>query len=102
MPATRHEVTEGRIGSAIEGLCVIDSAGTEASACPLTGDSSVTRHAPLCPPRKVVNMGYPSAEPGGEQAISTVIPGRAKREPGIHNHHRDYGFRARAKRRAPE
>jgi hypothetical protein len=23
-----------------------------------------------------------------------VIPGRAKREPGIHNHHREYGFRA--------
>jgi putative endonuclease len=23
-------------------------------------------------------------------------------EPGIHNHHREYGFRARAKRRAPE
>ena len=27
-----------------------------------------------------------------------VIPGRAKREPGIHNH----GFRACAKRRIPE
>ena len=26
-----------------------------------------------------------------------VIPGRAKREPGIHNHDRDYGFRACAK-----
>ena len=25
-----------------------------------------------------------------------------RREPGIHNHHREYGFRARAKRRAPE
>jgi hypothetical protein len=23
-----------------------------------------------------------------------VIPGRAQREPGIHNHHREYGFRA--------
>jgi hypothetical protein len=48
-----------------------------------------------------------------------VIPGRAKREPGIHNHSRallqrtgqpavkiiavcGYGFRARAKRRVPE
>ena len=31
-----------------------------------------------------------------------VIPGRAKREPGIHNHDREYGFRARAKWRAPE
>jgi hypothetical protein len=28
-----------------------------------------------------------------------VIPGRAEREPGIHNHHREYGFRACAKRR---
>ena len=32
-----------------------------------------------------------------------VIPGRASsREPGIHNHHREYGFRACAKRRIPE
>jgi hypothetical protein len=31
-----------------------------------------------------------------------VIPGRAKHEPGIHNHDREYGFRARAKRRVPE
>jgi hypothetical protein len=31
-----------------------------------------------------------------------VIPGHAKREPGIHNHDREYGFRARAKWRAPE
>jgi hypothetical protein len=33
---------------------------------------------------------------------SFVIPGRAKREPGIHNHDREYGFRACAKRRIPE
>jgi len=33
---------------------------------------------------------------------SSVIPGRAQREPGIHNHDREYGFRARAKRRVPE
>jgi hypothetical protein len=31
-----------------------------------------------------------------------VIPGRAKREPGIHNNDREYGFRARAKRRVSE
>jgi hypothetical protein len=31
-----------------------------------------------------------------------VIPGRAQREPGIHNHDREYGFRARAKTRVPE
>jgi hypothetical protein len=28
---------------------------------------------------------------------SHVIPGRAEREPGIHNHDREYGFRACAK-----
>jgi hypothetical protein len=26
--------------------------------------------------------------------ITAVIPGRAQREPGIHNHDREYGFRA--------
>jgi hypothetical protein len=31
-----------------------------------------------------------------------VIPGRAKREPGIHNLDHEYGFRARAKWRVPE
>ena len=31
-----------------------------------------------------------------------VIPGRAQREPGIHNHDREYGFRACAKWRIPE
>jgi hypothetical protein len=40
---------------------------------------------------------------GENAALSVVvIPGRAKREPGIHNHHRAYGFRARAKWRVPE
>jgi hypothetical protein len=34
--------------------------------------------------------------------LTIVIPGRAKREPGIHNHRREYGFRACAKRRIPE
>jgi hypothetical protein len=34
--------------------------------------------------------------------LRAVIPGRAKREPGIHNHDREYGFRACAKRRIPE
>ena len=33
---------------------------------------------------------------------SVVIPGRAQREPGIHNHDREYGFRACAKWRIPE
>jgi hypothetical protein len=36
------------------------------------------------------------------EVISAVIPGRAKREPGIHNHDGAYGFRACAKRRIPE
>jgi hypothetical protein len=31
-----------------------------------------------------------------------VIPGRAKREPGIHNHDREYGFRACAKMAHPQ
>ena len=35
------------------------------------------------------------------EAISAVIPGRAKHEPGIHNHDQEYGFRALATR-APE
>jgi hypothetical protein len=34
--------------------------------------------------------------------VYLVIPGRAKREPGIHNHDREYGFRACAKWRIPE
>ena len=34
--------------------------------------------------------------------LRAVIPGRAKREPGIHNHDREYGFRACAKRPIPE
>jgi hypothetical protein len=34
--------------------------------------------------------------------LKTVIPGRAKREPGIHTPDRGYGFRACAKRRIPE
>jgi hypothetical protein len=32
-----------------------------------------------------LDRAYPSS--------SAVIPGRAKREPGIHNHNRTYGFR---------
>ncbi|GLH76518.1 hypothetical protein SSBR45G_14260 [Bradyrhizobium sp. SSBR45G] len=39
---------------------------------------------------------------GGQGALLLVIPGRAQREPGIHNHDREYGFRARAKGRVPE
>jgi hypothetical protein len=36
-------------------------------------------------------------------SLHTVIPGRrAAGEPGIHNHHREYGFRARAKKALPE
>ena len=34
--------------------------------------------------------------------MSIVIPGRAKHEPGIHNHDREYGFRVCASRRIPE
>jgi hypothetical protein len=34
--------------------------------------------------------------------FGTVIPGRVKREPGIHNRDREHGFRACAKKRIPE
>jgi hypothetical protein len=34
--------------------------------------------------------------------ITPVIPGRAKREPGIHSYDRDCGFRVCAKWRIPE
>ncbi len=38
----------------------------------------------------------------GQVTLALVIPGRAQHEPGIDNHHREYGFRACAKRRIPE
>ncbi len=41
-------------------------------------------------------------ERSDEATKLSVIPGRAKREPGIHNHDRAYGFRACAKWRIPE
>jgi len=45
----------------------------------------------------------PGHEEGHEEKLpQRVIPGRAKREPGIHNHDREYGFRACAKRRIPD
>ena len=34
--------------------------------------------------------------------LYSVIPGRAKHEPGIDNHDREYGFRACSKWRIPE
>jgi hypothetical protein len=39
---------------------------------------------------------------GRRRHFTFVIPGRATREPGIHNHDGEYGFRACAKRRIPE
>jgi hypothetical protein len=39
---------------------------------------------------------------GDDVTNLSVIPGRAEREPGIHNHDREYGFRACAKWRIPE
>jgi hypothetical protein len=50
-------------------------------------------------------MGIASLHPSYEHHpghACSVIPGRAQREPGIHNHDREYGFRACAKRRIPE
>ncbi|MFT3938059.1 hypothetical protein [Rhodopseudomonas sp.] len=37
----------------------------------------------------------------GDALPHPVIPGRAQREPGIHNHRREYGFRACALRAHP-
>jgi len=51
----------------------------------------------LCPPYK-----FPIPFFKKPIRLRTVIPGRAKREPGIHNHDGEYGFRACAKRRIPE
>jgi hypothetical protein len=50
--------------------------------------------------RKAGHHEKKNKRPGAIPAF--VIPGRAKREPGIHNHDREYGFRACAKRRIPE
>ena len=44
------------IGSAIDSECTTDRAGVGASDAPLTGPNRVTRHAPLWPPLKIVNM----------------------------------------------
>ena len=41
-------------------------------------------------------------EPGHDENNDPVVPGLAKREPGIHNHYSEYGFRACAKWRIPE
>jgi len=49
----------------------------------------------------VVSVEHIGEEENGNGGVA-VIPGRAKREPGIHNHDREYGFRASAKRRIPE
>src|SRR6266478_8374863 len=45
---------------------------------------------------KKMAVSEPSGRLPAAMAIQlrTVIPGRAKREPGIHNHDREYGFRA--------
>ena len=43
------------------------------------------------PPRLVTEYFFDFG--GGHAVISTVIPGRPKDEPGIHNHDREYGFR---------
>jgi hypothetical protein len=53
-----------------------------------------------------MDSGQPRAAASGMTALSSfrareasrpfVIPGLAKREPGIHNHHREYGFRTAA------
>src|SRR6187200_2013017 len=54
--------------------CTTDSECTAASAAPLTGESAVTRHAPLGPPLKVVNMRV-SKRGTGWGSRGGVIPG---------------------------
>jgi hypothetical protein len=41
----------------------MDSAATGLSVSPLTGEIEITCHAPVFPPRNVVNMGYVIVEP---------------------------------------
>ena len=62
------------IGSAIDSECTTDSAGVGASDAPLTGANRVTRHAPLWPPRKIVNMLTWKRGTAGDTSVS-VIPG---------------------------
>ena len=77
-PASRHAVCEGRIGSAIESECTTDSAGARGSASPFTREIEVTRHAPLWPPRKVVNMGSMEAwNRAGIKPAFSVLPSAA-------------------------
>ena len=45
---------------------------------------------------------FPPLQGAGFVGSFFVIPGRAKREPGIYNHGGEYGFRACAKWRIPE
>ena len=51
---------------------------------------------------KAVEVGLLDARVAADASQNShVIPGRAKREPGIHNHDREYGFRACAKQAHP-
>jgi hypothetical protein len=72
----------------------------------------------LCPPYEFPNdwlaghKPHPQRQSGllgriaprnDDRPLAAVIPGRrVSVEPGIHNHHREYGFRSRALRRIPE
>ncbi|UYO55818.1 hypothetical protein [Rhodopseudomonas palustris] len=51
-------------------------------------------------PRRRVEPAHDVSVCGGALP-HPVIPGRAQREPGIHNHRREYGFRACALRAHP-
>jgi hypothetical protein len=62
-------VRDGTSGNEMASLSVTDSAGMKARGSPVTGEIEVTRHPPLWPPRKVLNMAHGSVEPGGVQAF---------------------------------
>ena len=61
--------------------------------------SPLARTAEFVEPAQVI---CPSGSFVDYAGVFSVIPGRAQREPGIHNHDREYGFRACAKWRIPE
>ena len=63
-------------------------------------EDSPCRRTPSTMPSSVHSMGGSVQDSDGRRSyLAIVIPGRAKHEPGIHNHDLGYGFRACAKRR---
>src|ERR1700742_1189641 len=72
-------------------LSFLPPASSSATEVPASSDSRpATAQPPLpAPTTTKSNVSVTKVPP-----VTFVIPGRATREPGIHNHHREYGFRA--------